>query len=122
MKLTKAEIIVLSLTLAFLAFTAGVHCADRPRDDFHISSQPAEIRREELSTAKAQGLININTADKATLMTLSGIGEVLAGRIIAYREEHGAFSHIDEITRVEGIGNGIYRKICTSITVKEGLS
>ena len=50
--------------------------------------------------------ININTAGKDALTQLPGIGEVLAGRIIAYREENGPFQAIEEITKVEGIGEG----------------
>ena len=47
-----------------------------------------------------------------------GIGTVLAERIILYREENGAFASIVDITRVPGIGSGIYGKICTKITVE----
>lgn len=49
------------------------------------------------------GKININSAGTEELETLSGIGEALAGRIIAYREENGPFVSIEEITKVSGI-------------------
>ena len=52
------------------------------------------------------------------LTTLEGIGEKLAERIVQYREEHGPFEAIADITRVPGIGNGIYSRICTGITVE----
>jgi len=50
------------------------------------------------------GKININTASAADLEKLPGIGPALAARIVAYREEHGPFAQVDDLTRVPGIG------------------
>jgi competence protein ComEA len=49
------------------------------------------------------GLVNINTADAATLDTLPGVGPVLAGRIIAARP----FTSVDDLERVSGIGPAV---------------
>ena len=49
-------------------------------------------------------LVNINTADTATLETLPGIGPTIAGRIIEYRQANGPFGRIEEIMEVSGIG------------------
>ena len=48
--------------------------------------------------------ININTADAAALETLPGVGPALAGRIIDWRETNGAFSSVDDLLNVTGIG------------------
>lgn len=45
-----------------------------------------------------------NTASAADLEALPGIGPVLAGRIVAYREAHGPFKTIDDLEQVSGIG------------------
>lgn len=50
--------------------------------------------------------ININAADAQTLTLLDGVGEKLAERIVAYREEHGVFSSVEDLLNVEGLGEG----------------
>lgn len=71
------------------------------------------------SQAEKAHKININTADKEELMTLSGIGEAKADAVIAYREEHGSFQNIDEIMNVSGIGENLFEKIKEKICVEE---
>ena len=63
------------------------------------------------------GRININNASRSELMDLPGIGDVLSGRIIDYRNQHGAFSSIDDIRRVSGIGDKKFEAIKDLITV-----
>jgi comEA protein len=62
--------------------------------------------------------ININTASKEKLATLSGIGDKISDRIIKYREEHGGFKKIEEIMNVKGIGKKKFEKMKVYITVK----
>ncbi len=61
--------------------------------------------------------INLNTATKEELMTLDGIGEKLAERIIAYRLEGNCFYSVDEITLVDGIGDSFLEKNADRIFV-----
>ena len=63
--------------------------------------------------------ININTADQASLETLTGIGPVKAETIITFREEYGPFSSIEEIQKVPGIGPVTFEKIKDFLTVGE---
>ena len=56
-------------------------------------------------------LVNINQASKEELMTLPGIGESKADKIIAYREENGRFSTPEGIMEISGIKDGLYNKI-----------
>ena len=55
-----------------------------------------ELRRAEM--------VNLNSATAEELATLPGIGSVLAGRIVGYREEHGAYASVEELRNVPGIG------------------
>ena len=49
------------------------------------------------------GKANLNSADKFTLMGVSGIGERLAQRIIEYREKIGGFGSVEELINIKGI-------------------
>lgn len=61
--------------------------------------------------------INLNTATRDELMTLTGIGESKADSIITYRQEHSGFKSIDEVKNINGIKDSVYNKICDKITV-----
>jgi competence protein ComEA len=61
--------------------------------------------------------IDINVATPEELVSLPGIGPVLAGRIVEYREDIGRFTTPSEIIEVKGIGEGKYRMIEEYITV-----
>ena len=61
-------------------------------------------------SSNGTGKININNCSKEELMSLSGVGEVLATRIIEYRETN-EFKSIDDIMNVSGIGNKKFENI-----------
>lgn len=63
-------------------------------------------------------IININTATAEELMTLDGIGEVTARKIIEYREKNNGFINVDELTKVDGIGEAKLEKIRSFITTE----
>ncbi len=69
---------------------------------------------EEITTTSS--VININTATKEELMTLTGIGEAKAEAIISYREKT-PFTKIEDIKNVSGIGDSVYEDIKDYITV-----
>ncbi|MBD9153993.1 MAG: hypothetical protein EGP94_02645 [Lachnospiraceae bacterium] len=73
--------------------------------------------RSNSTTALENGLVNLNTADVAALMTLPGIGESRAKAIISYREQHGAFAKIEDIMKISGIKQAAFSKIKDKITV-----
>lgn len=70
------------------------------------------------SMGTEDGIVNLNTADAETLKTLSGIGASKAQAILAYREEHGGFSSIEEIMQVPGIKESTFSMIKDKIAVK----
>ena len=61
--------------------------------------------------------IDINTATKAQFVRLPGIGDVIAERILSYRNRHGRFKSIRELLSVEGIGEKNFKKIASFVTI-----
>jgi competence protein ComEA len=65
----------------------------------------------------APGPVNLNTATADQLEELPGIGPALAGRILAWRNEHGRFSSIEELQEVSGIGPATFAELADLVTV-----
>ena len=62
--------------------------------------------------------INVNTATSEELQSIPGIGPAKAAAIIQYRDEHGRFELVDDLTRVTGIGNKTLETMREYITVQ----
>lgn len=69
------------------------------------------------SVATSNGIVNINTATAAELMTLPGIGEATAAEIVRDRETNGAFASVEDLMRVSGIGEKKFAKLKDKIRV-----
>ena len=123
------ELVLLGLTALFLCFLFAIR--DRPAPESVLtvrtsalpgkSAEPAPVTssaEHENPAASGDGLVNINTADLSALCGLPGIGESLAGRVIAYREEHGDFERPEDIMNVSGIGQGKFAAMRGLITVE----
>ena len=68
--------------------------------------------------AMAQGLIDINTASaEAMSKSLKGIGAKKAAAIVQYREAHGPFQSVDDLSKVPGIKSKTVEKIKPLVTV-----
>lgn len=100
------------------ADTAAVNRADTLYDGQQIYfPYEGEPLAHNSTVQEENDLIDINHADKETLMKLSGIGESKAESIIEYRETIGSFENKEDIKNVSGIGDSIYLKIEEYITV-----
>lgn len=117
MKLIKAEKIAILITLVFVL--AAALCMLLVPEGFTVSvtKSPALPLETAGASPSAEGTINLNTATAAELKTLPGIGDTLAERIIALRQELGGFSSIEDITGVYGIGAQTFSEIKAFITV-----
>jgi competence protein ComEA len=62
-------------------------------------------------------LVNLNTADQAALDTLPGVGPVTADAILTWREANGAFTSVDELLEVDGIGEATLADLAPLVTL-----
>ena len=88
---------------------SGAVTSEKPRETTPKSTKPAE--------KKVSYPVNINTASRRELEALPGIGEVLAQRIIDYRNANGPFHSVDDLVKVKGIGEKTLEKIKPYATV-----
>jgi comEA protein len=68
-------------------------------------------------TKATEKKVDINTADLDELQTLPRIGVKVAQRIIDYRKEHGPFKKIEELMKVQGVGEKIFKLLKNRIEV-----
>ena len=116
----KAKIITFSaIAAAAVALGLFLECCDKK--EFMVTDVPTPQDLPEdtyESHYDADGRLDINVATAEEFQELNGIGEKLAERIITYREEHGAFMAIEELTLVSGIGESLMEDIMDKICVR----
>ena len=121
----KLSVILPVITALFAGLTLGLFLGRNPAGGSVTVSVPARqvsaaVPAETQTEPSAQAAslpVNINTADAAELAALPGIGKVLAQRILDYRRVHGSFSAVEQLTNVEGIGEGKLEAILELITI-----
>lgn len=62
--------------------------------------------------------VDVNTATQSELEAVRGIGPVKAKAIVEYREKHGAFRNLDDLTGVKGLGKASVEKLKGELEVK----
>ena len=130
----KAPMILLAVTAAFFCMLLGFFMGRNVTDEYvqlkqsqgNINSA-ATVAATQTDTAAAdnstasqpqeKGKYNLNTATVEQLQDLPGIGEVIATRIVRYREANGGFTSIEDICQVDGIGEKRFEQIKYFITV-----
>lgn len=86
-------------------------------DEKIANTKQVQENQTKKSKSEKSGKINLNTASKAELMQLKGIGEKKADLIIRFRTEKGGFKKIEDIMKIKGIKRKGFDKIKDYIEV-----
>ena len=117
--LSKGETWIAVLTLVFILGMAGVYVRATCMDEGDYIIRTGKLAQETVAIEAVQWQVNINTAAAEELTALPGVGEALAERIIAYREEHGRFRAAEELLEVKGIGESEFAEMKDWIILEE---
>ena len=133
MKFKWYELLLAGVTVVFIALLIGfligrgrgggvVITTQKEPDSVTVSpSEPEETTRSMPVIEENVFPVDINTATAKQLTAVPGIGEVLAERIVEYRNENGAFSSVYDLTAVKGIGENNLEEMLEYITAGEAL-
>ena len=115
--MSRGEKLAVIVTAAlFLAACVFLGVSGRGEKGYSLSALP----EAPVTAADAEAIafpIDLNTATVRELSALPGIGETRAAAIAAYREENGAFSCVEDVTLVQGIGEGLLEGFREYVTV-----
>jgi competence protein ComEA len=82
-----------------------------------VPAQPATAAASRAGAGAEGGVVDLNAATEDQFDALPGIGPVIAGRIVAWRQEHGRFTSVDELAEVQGIGDKLLARLREQVRV-----
>lgn len=101
--LRRLDRILLVIALLLCAALLMIPLREDPYEEMPFESETTAVPQELDEFLKLDST-DINSADQEELISLPGIGEVLAERILQYRAAHGAFQNWDEFCNIQGVG------------------
>ena len=104
LSLTRHERYVLFAFIAIVFFGAWLDYAFKHYPRFMNTMAWVKENRKALR-------VDLNQATLEDLVNIPGIGEVTAQRIIDYRRQQGAFSHLDQLKNIKGIGSKRFQEL-----------
>ena len=117
------RVLLIALLVTAVSGVIWLAVGDEPRGGIFTAStatptaQPPAPTQAPIGEEPSQGRLNINTATATELDALPEIGQVLAGRIVAFREANGPFTATDQLMLVQGIGQITYERLRDLVTV-----
>lgn len=87
-------------------------------DNKNIQAQSVSVSGTGVSSnSQTDGKVNLNSATEAELDTLPGVGKVMAGKIIEYREKNGGFKDIEELKNIDRVGEATFEKLKDKVSI-----
>lgn len=83
----------------------------------HVPARSTEQATQATGAEADDGLLDLNRASTADLEELPGVGAVLAGRIVARRDEQGPYATLDDLREVSGVGSKLFEQIAPLLKV-----
>lgn len=108
---------LLALCLAALLFAAAFFLGRASVSHTLVveTQRPAAAQ----AVPSADSRLDLNTATREQLLKLPQVGEALADRILAYRAQYGKFVTVEQLTDVEGIGEGLLQQLRGLVYVED---
>ena len=118
----KGQMILIGICALSLCIVIGIFLGRNLPGHYVLPAQNAVTIDDKLSKIAdsnhtAEGPLDLNTATQSQLMELPGIGEVLAQRILDYRQAQGLFHTPEDLLNVDGIGENKLEQIKPFIRV-----
>ena len=110
-----ALLAIISVSIALLVFLSGIFIGRSSA--ISLPASPASVVTP--TQGSNSDRLNINTANILQLQELPGIGEVLAQKIVDYRDSIGGFSSLYQLLEVDGIGNTKLNNILELICLED---
>jgi len=111
--------LLVALVTSLMSWPAQAQNARRAEEPASRAEPVAKAARPaRVAATPSAATVNINAADVKELMTLTGVGRKVAQRIVAYREAHGPFKKMEDVKKVEGVGDTVWEKNRTRIAIR----
>jgi hypothetical protein len=117
-------IIVLGgILLVLLGIRAGMHYFVKPEpakneQELHAAWEQFKSEQDQLRK-KAAGPVNINTADSAALVALTGIGPKTAQKILLYRQSKGTIANMKQLNSIQHFSEGVSQQLEAEIVFSD---
>ena len=115
----KGRFVLYMICILSFGLMIGIFCGRNMRADYVQLPTDDLSTNENTISLQLDYRLDLNTATQTQLIELPGIGEILAQRILEYRDSNGPFKTIEELLNVPGIGEGKLKQIKERIKIGE---
>lgn len=116
---TVVEYVPVKYTVTTTTTNSTASSESTTASDKKTTASAKTTEKEDTSETQAIQKINLNTATMEDLMTVKGIGETYARRIIEFRDAIGGFTYMEQLKEIEGIGDGRYNAWTPYFTLED---